>query len=92
MREIRKCHCGESFIAYFPEDVECRVCEPKIRKPRKGKVNCLKCGREFISPDVTKIRKCRNCKVNEDLFGSGGLDETRVRVPGFQLDPHFSEL
>lgn len=31
-----------------------------------GKRNCMKCGREFLSPDQERIRRCERCKRSED--------------------------
>ena len=49
--------------------------KPQPDKDLRGKVKCLKCQKDFKSPDKTKIRFCPKCRGNRG--GSDGWMERR---------------
>lgn len=39
-----------------------------VEPSRPGKRKCMKCGKEFLSPDAERIRRCPKCKKGEDDY------------------------
>ena len=63
-----------------------RRTKTRVQPSKPGRVNCLKCGKQFKSPDRISVRICNKCKGNSERFGLigekassvGGLDRNEV--------------
>ena len=63
----------------LPTPEECRLMG--IPTPKPGRVTCLKCDREFESPDVRRYRYCPRCRRNIYYNPMGyGPDDYRGRM------------
>lgn len=37
-----------------------------VEPSKPGRRKCMSCGKQFVSPDVERIRRCSKCKRNEE--------------------------
>lgn len=73
---------AESTVSDFYYSVEELREKLGLRPLKPGRTRCLKCEKWFMSPDTVTIRRCDNCKVQdeveilylEDLEGDDLLD------------------
>ena len=54
---------------------------PILLDSRKGRVECLKCGRSFMSWDRRKNRLCGRCKEANEYLLKGSMPEA-LGIPG----------